>query len=115
MRSLFSGDAAPLKRCPDAKPLFRRPLTRCCKACNCYNSAFLCWTTSFDCRYREPELSDCFGPGGVAGAPGARVSGGASDNALRMNPGGTVAVRIARSPDCSTLRLSKKGFTSALV
>src|SRR6266404_9356518 len=53
--------------------------------------------------------------GGVAGAAGITVLGGASDNAFRMNPGGTAAVRIARSPDCSTLRLSKNIFTSASV
>src|SRR5258707_1318644 len=77
------------------------------------------WTRPDDCRYRDPGLRDGFGAGGsvdgVAGSPGVIVSGDASDNALRTNPGGTTAVRIARLPDCSTLRLSKKVFTSASV
>jgi len=53
--------------------------------------------------------------GGVSAAAGAPVSGGASVKALRMNPAGTIAVRMARSPACSTLRLSKNVFTSGSV
>src|ERR1019366_4159507 len=69
--------------------------------------------------HRDPGFCGRFGVGisldGVAGAAGATVSGGASVKTFRMKPGGTVAVRIARSPDCSTLRPSENVFTSASV
>jgi len=55
------------------------------------------------------------GPAGIAGASGATASGGASVKTLRTKPGGTIAVKIARSPDCSTFRLLKNVFTSASV
>src|SRR2546423_1109360 len=46
---------------------------------------------------------------GSLGVPGLI---GASDIIFLMNPGGTVAVKIARSPERSIFRLSKKVFTS---
>src|ERR1700686_3183049 len=53
--------------------------------------------------------------GGAAAGGGATASGADSVKTLRTKPGGTVAVRIARSPDCSIFRLLKKVFTSASV
>src|ERR1035441_786802 len=52
--------------------------------------------------------------GDAADAPGDTVWG-TSVRALRMKPDGMVAVRIVRSPACSTFRLSKNVFTSGSV
>src|SRR5208283_4425728 len=93
--------------------------TRCHGRGNCYIISLVHWTGPSDCRYRGPDFCGPFGAGGslggVAGEAGAVVSDGASVKTFLMNPGGTVAVRIARSPDCSTFRLSKNALTSASV
>src|SRR6202051_5325743 len=67
------------------------------------------------CRGFRDFLGARSGSGGATTGGGATALGGASVKTLRTKPGGTVAVRIARSPDCSTFRLSKKAFTSASV
>src|SRR5271155_2556756 len=80
------------------------------------------WTKRPNDRYRAGtffathiylDACGCFAGG--SGGLGAVGSGEPSARTFLMNPGGTTAVRMARSPDCSTLRLPKKAFTSASV
>ncbi len=80
--------------------------------------------TDFAGQEREAGTSQHSRDVCCAGAPGYRfcdrgtrgaASLGGSATALRMKPGGTVAVSTARVLCCSTFRLSKNCFTSASV